>query len=541
MVAAACERPCIEMGSRRTHEEAAVAAARAALPGRLRVHAPTSRPAGATASRPPAPARTPSRCCTTTRRSAFRAQVATLGTGHDAAGRHLRRRPGHPRRRSRWPGRSSAAIRLDSGDLPTLAAQARELLDELGATRTRIVVTSDLDEYAIAGLMAAPGRRLRRRHLAGHRLRRADGGHGLQAGRARRRPGGQEVARASARWAAASTPSAGTTPTASPPPRWSAPTPIARPGRRPRPRRPAGARRRDLRRRCPRPTRWPGRGRTTSRRARRCRRRRWALSRGEPRRSDDPDGLSGGEPMTRALIVVDVQNDFCEGGSLAVAGRRRRRRGDHRARADGGRRVRPRRRHPRPPHRPGAPLRRAARLPGHLAGALRRRHRRRRAARGAGPRAARGGLRQGRVRGGLLRLRGQRRRRRRWPTGCASAGWTRVDVVGIATDHCVRATALDAVGNGFATRVLLPLTAGVGRGVDRGRARAAADGGRRAGGRGPPALSRPARRRHQCRSPGSGDGSTPGPRGAVSSGGRQSVASRTSSRVKPSTCSTASR
>ena len=36
-----------------------------------------------------------------------------------------------------------------------------------------------------------------------------------------------------------------------------------------------------------------------------------------------------------------------------------------------------------------------------------------------------------------------------------------VDIVGIATDHCVRATALDAVGNGFATRVLLPLTAGV--------------------------------------------------------------------------------
>lgn len=36
-----------------------------------------------------------------------------------------------------------------------------------------------------------------------------------------------------------------------------------------------------------------------------------------------------------------------------------------------------------------------------------------------------------------------------------------VDVVGIATDHCVRATALDAVANGFATRVLLGLTAGV--------------------------------------------------------------------------------
>ena len=36
-----------------------------------------------------------------------------------------------------------------------------------------------------------------------------------------------------------------------------------------------------------------------------------------------------------------------------------------------------------------------------------------------------------------------------------------VDVVGIATDHCVRATALDAVAHGFATRVLLHLTAGV--------------------------------------------------------------------------------
>jgi nicotinamidase/pyrazinamidase len=51
--------------------------------------------------------------------------------------------------------------------------------------------------------------------------------------------------------------------------------------------------------------------------------------------------------------------------------------------------------------------------------------------------------------------------------GVGLADWLRghgveaVDVVGIATDHCVRATALDAVDNGFATRVLLPLTAGV--------------------------------------------------------------------------------
>ena len=38
---------------------------------------------------------------------------------------------------------------------------------------------------------------------------------------------------------------------------------------------------------------------------------------------------------------------------------------------------------------------------------------------------------------------------------------TSVDIVGIATDHCVRATALDAARHGFATRVLLDLTAGV--------------------------------------------------------------------------------
>jgi nicotinamidase/pyrazinamidase len=52
-------------------------------------------------------------------------------------------------------------------------------------------------------------------------------------------------------------------------------------------------------------------------------------------------------------------------------------------------------------------------------------------------------------------------------TGDDLAGWLRardvtdVDVVGIATDHCVRATALDAVAAGFTTTVLLDLTAAV--------------------------------------------------------------------------------
>ena len=48
------------------------------------------------------------------------------------------------------------AIRIDSGDLGELARQAREQLDELGARNTRIVLSGDLDEYAIAALRAEP-------------------------------------------------------------------------------------------------------------------------------------------------------------------------------------------------------------------------------------------------------------------------------------------------------------------------------------------------------------------------------------------------
>jgi nicotinate phosphoribosyltransferase len=47
-------------------------------------------------------------------------------------------------------------VRIDSGDLPTVAAEVRAQLDELGATGTRITVTSDLDEFAIAALAASP-------------------------------------------------------------------------------------------------------------------------------------------------------------------------------------------------------------------------------------------------------------------------------------------------------------------------------------------------------------------------------------------------
>jgi nicotinate phosphoribosyltransferase len=53
-------------------------------------------------------------------------------------------------------GPKLGAVRIDSGDLTENAKRVRELLDSLGATKTKITVTSDLDEYAIAALAAAP-------------------------------------------------------------------------------------------------------------------------------------------------------------------------------------------------------------------------------------------------------------------------------------------------------------------------------------------------------------------------------------------------
>jgi nicotinate phosphoribosyltransferase len=56
----------------------------------------------------------------------------------------------------RVAGPELGAIRIDSGDLPGQAAAVRKQLDGLGATNTKITVTSDLDEFAIAALRAAP-------------------------------------------------------------------------------------------------------------------------------------------------------------------------------------------------------------------------------------------------------------------------------------------------------------------------------------------------------------------------------------------------
>jgi nicotinate phosphoribosyltransferase len=154
MVAAACERPCIEMGSRRTHEEAAVAAARAAhLVGfASSSNLEAGRRYGVPTTGTSAHAFT---LLHDDERSAFQAQVNVLGPGTTLLVDTYDVDQGI-RTAVEVAGPELGGIRLDSGDLPTLATHARELLDSLGATKTRIVVTSDLDEYAIAGLMAAP-------------------------------------------------------------------------------------------------------------------------------------------------------------------------------------------------------------------------------------------------------------------------------------------------------------------------------------------------------------------------------------------------
>ena len=167
----------------------------------------------------------------------------------------------------------------------------------------------------------------------------------------------------------------------------------------------------------------------------------------------------------RALIIVDVQNDFCEGGSLAVAGGAAvaREVSEHVSRhaADYDHVVATADWHVDPGDHfatnpdyvdtwpvhcvagsEGAEFHpRLAGALGHVEAVFRK-----------GEHAAAYSGFEGRSdddeRSGLaawLKVRGVRH----------------VDVVGIATDHCVRATALDAVGNGFRTRVLLHLTAGV--------------------------------------------------------------------------------
>lgn len=154
MTAAADDRPCIEMGSRRTHEEAAVAAARAAYIGGF---ASTSNlEAGRRHGIPTAGTAAHSYTLLhDAERDAFANQLASLGLQttllvdtYDV--------PAAVEVAVELAGDRLGAVRLDSGDLVSQAHEVRAQLDGLGATGTKIVVTSDLDEHAIAALQAAP-------------------------------------------------------------------------------------------------------------------------------------------------------------------------------------------------------------------------------------------------------------------------------------------------------------------------------------------------------------------------------------------------
>jgi len=154
MTAAAGRRPCLEMGARRTHEQAAAAAARAAFvagftgtslleAGRL-WDVPTIGTAAHAFT-----------LVHDSEAAAFASQVASMGTQttllvdtYNVAAA--------VRTAIEKAGTNLAAVRIDSGDLTQLAGEVRAQLDELGAGDTKIVVTSDLDEYAIAALAVAP-------------------------------------------------------------------------------------------------------------------------------------------------------------------------------------------------------------------------------------------------------------------------------------------------------------------------------------------------------------------------------------------------
>lgn len=86
---------------------------------------------------------------------AFRAQVTALGTDTTLLVDTYDIRTG-VESAIRVAGTELGGVRIDSGDLPIVATAVRAQLDALGATKTRITVTSDLDEYAIAALAASP-------------------------------------------------------------------------------------------------------------------------------------------------------------------------------------------------------------------------------------------------------------------------------------------------------------------------------------------------------------------------------------------------
>jgi nicotinate phosphoribosyltransferase len=154
MVTAALGRPLAEMGSRRASERAAVAAARAAYIAGF--GATSNLEAGRTWGVPTMG--TAAHAFTLLHESeeaAFAAQVAALGPDTTLLVDTFDV-PRAVELAVKVAGTGLGAIRIDSGDLPSQVATVRAQLDALGATGTKITVTNDLDEYAIAALSAAP-------------------------------------------------------------------------------------------------------------------------------------------------------------------------------------------------------------------------------------------------------------------------------------------------------------------------------------------------------------------------------------------------
>jgi nicotinate phosphoribosyltransferase len=154
MVTAANGRPIFEMGSRRTGERSAVAAARAA---HIAGFSGTSNlEAGRSFSIPTMG--TASHAFTLlhdSEQQAFEAQLSAFGPDTTFLVDTYNIESGIKNAIS-VAGTNLGGVRIDSGDLPVEVSKARALLDQLGAKNTKITVTNDLDEYAIAALAAAP-------------------------------------------------------------------------------------------------------------------------------------------------------------------------------------------------------------------------------------------------------------------------------------------------------------------------------------------------------------------------------------------------
>ena len=467
MTWAAGDRPCIEMGSRRTHESAAVACARAAYiagftaTSNLRARQQYGVPSTGTSAHS-------FTLLHDTESDAFRAQVESLGKGttllvdtYDIAEA--------VRLGVEIAGPELGAVRIDSGDLGVLAQRVRDQLDELGAPDTRIVVTSDLDEFAIAGLASVAGRRLRRRHPAGRRQRPPHVRLRLQAGgprgrdrqdrRGRQEEQGQDLDRRPQVRPAPPRPPTGVAqaevigigqPVENDGDDRALLVPLVRDGEVVGRESLEASRERHLRSRDELPL--------IARQ----------LSRGEPGDRDPCSRATSSLPaMKQALIVVDVQNDFCEGGSLPVTGGARVASDiaellHHWTRQD-----------PKAPaydvvvatkdHHidPGAhwsetpdfvdswPVHCKVGTDGEAFHP------------NLDPQPFDAVFLKGEHAAAYSGFEGSD------TDGTTLADWLRthgvesVDVCGLATDHCVRATALDAVTNGFTTRLLLDLCAGV--------------------------------------------------------------------------------